>query len=114
MRVNLSTFRLFLGEVATWARDDYVVSNGFQERMERRVPDGGLATRLFHAWDSEKAGSLSLQDIVSGLDQIMFCDGDIAHTTEWLFRLHSHGKDKLTKNEVLELSETLLFRTSIY
>jgi TBC1 domain family member 8/9 len=29
-RIELRTFRVFLAEIATWARDEYVVSNGFQ------------------------------------------------------------------------------------
>ena len=109
MRIDLKTFRLFLGEIATWARDQYVVSNGLQERIERKVPEQEFAARLFAMWDSEKRGTLSLQDIVSGLSDIMFLDGDLAGTTEWFFRLHAHGKDKLTRNEVLTLSESLLF-----
>ena len=29
-RIELSTFRVFLADIATWSRDEYVVSNGFQ------------------------------------------------------------------------------------
>jgi hypothetical protein len=29
-RIELKTFRVFLAEIATWARDEYIVSNGFQ------------------------------------------------------------------------------------
>lgn len=32
-RVGLRTFRVFLSEIATWARDEMVVSNGFQVRL---------------------------------------------------------------------------------
>lgn len=109
MRIDLTTFRLFLGEIATWARDEYIVSNGLQERIERRVPEQGLVARIFAYWDRDHCGRLSLQDIVSGLDEIMFVDGDIAATTEWFFRLHASGKDKLSRNDVLALSESLLF-----
>lgn len=109
MRIDLRTFRLFIGEIATWARDEYVVSNGLQERIERRVPENGVVPMLFSYWDREKRGTLSLQDIVTGLDEIMFLDGDVARTTEWFFRLHAHGGEKLTKSQVLTLSESLLF-----
>lgn len=62
MRVDLATFKHFLAEVATWARDEYVISNGFQERSERKMPENNeVATRLFKHWDSEKRGTLSLQ-----------------------------------------------------
>lgn len=109
MRIDLKTFRLFLGEVATWARDEYVVSNGFQERVERRVPDHETVARLFRFWDKEKRGSLSLQNIVSGLDAIMFNGDDVMANIQWFFELHSDGRSSLTKEEVLRLSESLLF-----
>ena len=31
-RIGLKTFRVFLSEIVTWARDEMVVSNGFQVR----------------------------------------------------------------------------------
>lgn len=111
MRVNFTTFRLFLSEIATWARDEYIVMNGLQERIERRVPDEQFARRLFEFWDRDHTGALTLQNIVTGLDEIMFLDGDLAGTTEWFFRLHAGNKDKLSKNDVLALSESLLFCT---
>ncbi|CEH13226.1 tbc-domain-containing protein [Ceraceosorus bombacis] len=109
MRVDLKTFKYFMAEVATWARDEYVVSNGFQERIERKVPENELVTRIFKYWDTEKRGSLSFQDIVSGLDAIMSARGDVLASIEWFFKLHSDGRDSLTKDEVLRLSESLLF-----
>ncbi|EST10163.1 GRAM domain protein [Kalmanozyma brasiliensis GHG001] len=109
MRIDLKTFRLFLGEVATWARDEYVVSNGFQERVERRVPDHETVARLFRFWDTENRGSLSLQNIVGGLDAIMFNGDDVMANIQWFFELHSDGRSSLTKEEVLRLSESLLF-----
>ncbi|KAK0545441.1 hypothetical protein OC846_004002 [Tilletia horrida] len=109
MRIDLKTFRLFLGEVATWARDEYVVSNGLQERIERKVPEHETITRIFHAWDTEKRGSLSLQNVVSGLNGIMFNTDDVMTNIEWFFKVHSGGKQYLTKDEVLRLSESLLF-----
>jgi TBC1 domain family member 8/9 len=68
-----------------------------------------MSRRLFHFWDNEQKGSLSLQDIVSGLDTIIFSRGDPDSAIEWFFKLHSRGKDALTKDEVLRLSESLLF-----
>ncbi|KAN0065061.1 hypothetical protein ACQY0O_001556 [Thecaphora frezii] len=109
MRIDLKTFRLFLGEVATWARDEYVVSNGFQERIERKVPEHETVARLFRFWDREKKGTLSLQDIVSGLDAVMFNQDDVMANIQWFFELHSEGRPSLTKDEVLRLSESLLF-----
>lgn len=32
-RIELNTFRVFLAEIASWARDEFIVSNGFQVRI---------------------------------------------------------------------------------
>lgn len=110
MRIDMPTFQYFLAEVATWARDEYVISNGFNERVERKIPENSdMARRLFHFWDTEQRGTLSLQDIVLGLDRVIFARGDADASMEWFFKLHSRGKDALTKDEVLRLSESLLF-----
>lgn len=59
-----------------------------------------------------------LQDIVTGLDAIIF--SDLMEAIEWFFTLHDKDKDGfLTKDEVLQLSESLLvglcrFPTSMY
>ena len=63
--------------------------------------------RLFYAWDYDRKGALSFQDIVRGLDKAMFNDlmGNIA----WFFNLHDNNKDGYcTKDEVLKISEALL------
>ena len=50
-----------------------------------------------------------MQDIVSGLDGVMF--NDLMENIEWFFNLHDKNKDGyLTKDEVLTLSESLLVR----
>lgn len=38
-RISLKTFQVFLSEVVTWARDETIVSNGFQVKplLERRL-----------------------------------------------------------------------------
>jgi len=41
-RIELRTFRVFLAEIATWARDEYVVSNGFQVRRSALRSSGKL------------------------------------------------------------------------
>ncbi|CAG7851504.1 Putative GTPase-activating protein AN11010 [Serendipita indica DSM 11827] len=107
-RIELKTFRIFLAEIATWARDEYVVSNGFQERVERRVAEHEFVDRLFFFWDINHNGALSFQDLVNGLDGIMF--NDLMSSIEWFFTLHDKDQDGwLTKDEVLVLSESLLF-----
>jgi hypothetical protein len=47
------------------------------------------------------------QDLVSGLDGVMF--NDLMENIEWFFNLHDKNKDGyLTKDEVLTLSESFL------
>ena len=60
-RIELKTFRIFLSEIATWARDEKVVVNGFQRRVDREVAEHELIDRLFFFWDASFRGSLSLQ-----------------------------------------------------
>ncbi|KAI0630783.1 TBC-domain-containing protein [Trametes polyzona] len=107
-RIGLKTFRVFLSEICTWARTEKIVSNGFQQRIDREVAEHELIDRLFYFWDTSYRGALSFQDIVSGLDGVMF--NDLMENIEWFFNLHDKNKDGyLTKDEVLTLSESLLF-----
>ncbi|KAI0369748.1 TBC-domain-containing protein, partial [Pilatotrama ljubarskyi] len=107
-RIGLKTFRVFLSEICTWARTEKIVSNGFQQRIDREVADHELIDRLFYFWDTSYRGALSFQDLISGLDGVMF--NDLMENIEWFFNLHDKNKDGyLTKDEVLTLSESLLF-----
>ncbi|KAF8842349.1 TBC-domain-containing protein [Paxillus ammoniavirescens] len=107
-RVGLKTFRVFLSEVLTWARNEKIVTNGFQQRIDREVAEHEVIDRLFYFWDTSCKGSLSFQDLVSGLDGVMF--NDLMDNIEWFFNLHDKNKDGyLTKDEVLTLSESFLF-----
>ncbi|KAF8993775.1 rab-GTPase-TBC domain-containing protein [Cyathus striatus] len=107
-RVGLKTFQQFLSEIATWARDEKIVMNGFQQRIDRDVAEHEFIDRLFFFWDVSCKGALSFQDMVSGLDGVMF--NDLMENIEWFFNLHDKNKDGyLTKDEVLTLSESFLF-----
>lgn len=93
-RIGLKTFRVFLSEIATWARDETVVSNGFQvcqllsksfpsdrlfqERVDREVAEHELIDRLFYFWDFSHRGALSFQvrdyvsyNVVSSVDLVV-------------------------------------------
>ncbi|PPQ97559.1 hypothetical protein CVT26_002344 [Gymnopilus dilepis] len=107
-RIGLRTFRQFLSEIASWARDEKIVMNGFQQRIDREVAEHEFIDRLFYFWDTGCHGALSFQDLVSGLDGVMF--NDLMENIEWFFNLHDKNKDGyLTKDEVLTLSESFLF-----
>ncbi|GLB43224.1 putative TBC-domain-containing protein [Lyophyllum shimeji] len=107
-RIGLKTFQYFLSEIATWARNEKIVMNGFQQRVDREVAEHEFIDRLFFFWDTSCRGALSFQDLVSGLDGVMF--NDLMENIEWFFNLHDKNKDGfLTKDEVLTLSESFLF-----
>ncbi|PFH46202.1 hypothetical protein AMATHDRAFT_70349 [Amanita thiersii Skay4041] len=107
-RIGLHTFQYFMSEVATWARDEKIVINGLTRRVDREVAEHEFIDRLFYFWDTSCRGALSFQDLVSGLDGVMF--NDLMENIEWFFNLHDKNKDGyLTKDEVLTLSESLLF-----
>lgn len=107
-RIGLRTFQYFLSEIATWARNEKIVTNGFQQRVDREVAEHEFIDRLFFFWDTSCRGALSFQDLVSGLDGVMF--NDLMANIEWFFNLHDKNKDGyLTKDEVLTLSESFLF-----
>ncbi|KAF9019051.1 TBC-domain-containing protein [Hymenopellis radicata] len=107
-RIGLKTFQYFLSEIASWARDERIVSNGFQQRIDREVAEHEFIDRLFYFWDTSCRGALSFQNLLSGLDGVMF--NDLMENIEWFFNLHDKNKDGfLTKDEVLTLSESFLF-----
>ncbi|KAH9812374.1 hypothetical protein DFH28DRAFT_1061793 [Melampsora americana] len=108
-RITRATFGIFLGDVASWARDETLVKSvGFLERVERVAVDHELIDRLFFDWDKSRKGSLSLQDVVHGMDQHL--NNDLMANIQVFFALHDSDKDgSLSKDEVLQLSESLLF-----
>jgi TBC1 domain family member 8/9 len=60
-RIELKTFQFFLSEIATWARDEKIVMNGFQQRIDREVAEHEFIDRLFFFWDVSRRGALSFQ-----------------------------------------------------
>ncbi len=89
-RIDLRTFRIFIGDVATWARDEIVTANAFSQRTTRRVAEHELVDRLFYAWDTTSQGSLSLQDVVVGLDKVFWAG--LMESLEWFFNLVSSSQ----------------------
>ena len=106
-RIDRNAFSQFIGGIAAWARDEVTVKNGFHEHIERSFVSHHLIDRLYSAWNFSGGNGLSLQDVVRGLEGILF--NDLMAMIEWMFDLHDEDKDGfLTKDEVLALSESLL------
>jgi len=111
-RLDRRGFGHFLGDIATWARDEKLVRNGFHEHVKRNEVDHDLVDRIFVAWDHETRGALSFQDIVSGLDTVLY--NDLMSNLAWLFAVHDKDHDGyLTKDEVLQVSESLLVSSQL-
>lgn len=106
-RLDRAGFGTFMCDVATWARDERVVKNGLLEHIDRQPADHALIDRIFTRWDTHVEGSLSFQDIVVGLDGVLF--NDLMTNLAWLFSIHDSDRDGyLTKDEILQVSEVLL------
>ncbi|GAA6000472.1 uncharacterized protein JCM10292_001531 [Rhodotorula paludigena] len=107
-RIDRNAFGGFLADVATWARDEKIVRNGLLEHVERKAVDHKLVDKVFAKWDREGKGSVSFQDIVYGLDGVLF--NDLMQNVAWLFSIYdSDGDGYLSKDEILQVSEALLY-----
>ncbi|GAA5922571.1 uncharacterized protein JCM15063_003347 [Sporobolomyces koalae] len=107
-RIDRAGFGTFMADVATWARDERIVKNGLLEHIDRQPADHQFIDRIFASWDKSLAGALSFQDIVTGLDSVLF--NDLMTNLTWLFSIHDADRDGyLTKDEILQVSEVLLF-----
>ncbi|GAA5978525.1 hypothetical protein JCM11641_007973 [Rhodosporidiobolus odoratus] len=107
-RIDRQAFGGFIADVSTWARDEKVVKNGLLEHVERHPADHALIDKVFASWDKTLKGSLSFQDVIDGLDGVLF--NDLVSSLSWLFNLYDSDRDGyLTKDEILQVSEALLF-----
>lgn len=71
--------------------------------------DHEFLQRLFSQWDKSKAGTLSLQDVVSGIARIKG-KRDIMGAINYFFELHDDdGDGRVDREGILRMSETLLF-----
>ena len=119
-RMDYEAFKTFIAGIATWAseKEEDIQSprNGGRSRapssiIEREVPaEHPFLHRLFRRWDRELQGTLSLQDIIRGVAELSTVD--LMATIGWFFAVHDrNGDGKLDKEEVLQMSESLLFIT---
>jgi hypothetical protein len=118
-RMDYETFKTFLAGIATWAQEteDEIPSprtgrsRATSSMQEREIPaEHAFLHRLFRRWDREMVGTLSLQDVVRGVAELTKVD--LMATIGWFFAVHDRDADgKLEKDEVLQMSESLLFIT---
>lgn len=71
--------------------------------------DSEFMRRLFHSWDVDKVGGLSLQNVVNGLSRLKGTK-DIMSTINYFFDLYDDDKTgKVDREGILLMSEALLF-----
>jgi hypothetical protein len=128
-QMDYDAFREFLAGIAKWAVTDSPTpqspvkeerTNGYfggTTRTRSMSPWGSgpepaeheFMQRLFARWDSEGAGSLSLQHVVSGLAPIKG-DRDLMSSISYFFELYDDDADgKVDREGILRISEALLF-----
>ncbi|KAK9450749.1 rab-GTPase-TBC domain-containing protein [Limtongia smithiae] len=91
--MDYSTFQIFMHGIAEWA-----------------VEPHDFLQRLFHRWDMDLRGGLSLQDVASGLGAIK--EEDIMSSMAYFFELYDEdGDGKVDREGILQLSEGLLYIT---
>ncbi|CAN3373678.1 hypothetical protein DIURU_005480 [Diutina rugosa] len=101
--MDFVAFRRFMASVTDWVNDadgEHPVQTHFLHR-------------LFDHWDRDKHGTLTLGDIVSGLDKL--CDPDLMASIENFFELYANNprkQGKIDRETILQMSEDLLFITS--
>ncbi|KAF9990589.1 hypothetical protein BGZ75_000786 [Mortierella antarctica] len=125
-----TTFVSFLGSLAHWAQveDDQMenddghpsvhtgsnhrrrasTSTTSTARERRRVVGRHFIARLFERFDHDNTGLLSLQEVTTGLGDIIH--GDLMTRMQLFFEMHDLNKDgTLSRDEILGMSESLLF-----
>jgi hypothetical protein len=118
-RMDYETFKTFLAGIATWAQETEEElpsprsgrSRATSSVQEKETPaEHPFLHRLFRRWDKEMLGTLSLQDVVRGVAELAMVD--LMGTIGWFFAVHDRDADgRLEKDEVLQMSESLLFIT---
>lgn len=105
-RMNYVTYERFMGALANWAK--FTAKDRTPEREVQLQIGQSFMTRLFEYIDAKKMNGLTFQDVVSGIGKIV--RHGLMEQIEFFFSLHDSDKDGyLTKDEVLQLSETLLW-----
>ncbi|KAI9141144.1 rab-GTPase-TBC domain-containing protein [Paraphysoderma sedebokerense] len=118
-KMELPKFAQFLGELAPWAKlspteHDSLYSGSKSstapnnQEQPARVVGASFIDKMFHHFDTDHDGQISFQDVVTGLGTVLFTD--MLGRMQLFFNWHdSNGDGYLTKDEVLNLSETFLF-----
>ncbi|KAK4517056.1 Phosphatidylglycerol/phosphatidylinositol transfer protein [Mucor velutinosus] len=105
-KMDLKSFEIFIGSLASWAK---IESEDYQLDRQRQLKVAkNFLHQLFNVFDRHHTQHLSLQDAIIGVGSIH--KGDLNTQIKLFFDLHDLDKDEyLNKDEVVQLSETLLW-----
>lgn len=97
MRMDYEAFKLFMAGILTWA--------------EPPNTEDPFMRLLFVRWDSSFRGSLSLQNLIQGVSELRTDDTTPMETITWFFEVFDHGDGKLRHDDLLHVTEALLWLT---
>lgn len=101
--MNLENYQNFLSSVVCWTEPQELSIDG--------TPD--FLRRLYTRWDADMKGTLSLQNVVTGIDALK--QSDLMGLMTYFFELYDDdGDGQIDREGILSMSEGLLFLTKAW
>ncbi|KAJ1506701.1 hypothetical protein HMI54_004867 [Coelomomyces lativittatus] len=112
MQIELIQFAKFLALITPWAKlNESELKSMYAPKTEFSVPEvpgAQLIELIFRSFDTDQDHLLSFQDIVNGLNGLIF--SDFNERVKLFFELHDADKDGvLHREEIIQLSGSFLF-----
>ena len=104
--MDFKAFKRFMSEICDWVQDqnDMAQHNDLDENNEE------FLHRLFSHWSSEGEDTLTLSDLVDGLNKLY--EPDLMTSITNFFQLYCNDDGKIDREGILEISEDLLYLTT--
>lgn len=102
--MDFKAFRRFMADICDWVQLDQV-----QDQEPEKDTDDFLR-RLFEHWSSEPDDTITLSDLVVGLNKLY--EPDLLTSITNFFELYDNRTGKLDREAILQISEDLLYLTS--
>lgn len=116
--MTLDAFSIFMAGIVDWMDPQFVAGtsitcySSLTEKLSaiKRAEPHDFVYRLFNRWDSQMVGTLTLQDVVQGLDFLV--QPDLMSAMSYFYDLYDEaGLNKVDREGILKMSEGLLFLT---
>ena len=99
VRMDLDTFVIFMSGIVNWVKLD--------------EPAHPFLKLLFGRWDTSVRGSLSFQNIITGVSELRMDETTPMESLTWFFDIFDRGDGKLTYDDLLSMTEALLWLTRL-